>query len=194
MPAGRHRAIHSSPQAGDAVSRPASGVRAEGRRPGPEDHRRRRRSSAAENQGSVLRQGRQVRRELREEVPRSDCEAEAHRRAGARGRPRQRDPEQDLREGHGGRRGLGQGDRGLLQEEQAAVRTARQPRRAAHPRQEEVPRRPAPPAAAERRGLRSARQEVLGGPELEDPGWEADRLQGAAGAGVRQGRVLAQDP
>ena len=97
----------------------------------------RRRQADADDQVSVLRQGRQVRRRVREEVRSRDQEAGRHERAGPGRRARERRPEQDLREGDGGRHGFGQGRRGLLQEEQAELRPAGEPRRAPHPRQEE---------------------------------------------------------
>ena len=89
------------------------------------------------------------------------------------------DPGEDLRRGDEGRRGLRQGDRRHLQEEQEPVRPAGDARRAAHPRQEEGSRRLALLTAAGRRRLRSARQEVLAGPQLEGSGREADDLAAA---------------
>ena len=59
----------------------------------------------------------------------------------------------------------GQGHRGLLQEEQAELRPAGEPRRAPHPRQEEGGGGQPLPAGDQRRELRGAREEAL-----EDPG------------------------
>ncbi len=124
---------------------------------------------------------------------RRDQEAGRHRRAGARRRASERRPEQDLREGHRRSDRLEQGSRGVLQEEQAELHPAGEPRRAPHPRQEEGARREPLPAREKRRELRGAGEEVLDRPGHEEAGRKAPDLEGPAGARVRQGRVRAQD-
>ena len=151
-------------------------------------HGFRRRQAAPDDQGAVLRQGREVRLDVRGEVPGADQEAGPDREAGPGRRPGQRSPEQALQRGHDGVK-VSDKEVRTTTTRTRAVRPAREPRCPAHPRQEEGARRQPLPAAEERRQLRGAGEEVLAGPGLEGIGRQADDLEGPAGARVRQGRV-----
>ena len=85
------------------------------------------------------------------------------------------------------------GDPGVLRREQGAVRAGRESRDVRHILVKKKALRPTALRPAQgRRGLRQAREEVLAGPGLEEPGRQADGLEGPDRAAVRQGRVRAR--
>ena len=97
-----------------------------------------------------------------------------------------------------GHQGQGQGhrrpDRGLLQQEQVALRPARAPRPAHRPDQDEGEGRAGQEGARLRPVLEGGRQEVLDRPGLQEQGRRAARRgQGPAGAGLRRGDLRGQE-
>ena len=193
LPRRRDRAVRGPAQAGDAVPRPALRVQPAGGRAGRRGHRRRRRQATSDDQGAVLRQGRQAAtrparrstaRRLRSRAwPRLRC-ARTCARASFRTSSTTKVTadvtveDSDIDEYY--KKNKDQ----YVQPESRDVRHILVKKKAlADDLYQQL---------TERRQLRGAREEVLAGPGLESIGRQADDLEGPAGARVRQVRLRAR--
>ena len=187
VPEGRHDRVRDAEEPGGALPRPARRVRRRRRQARRSSHRQGGRRPADADQEAVLRR---QRRALQEAAQAAGPDATSRSRDDIRA---QLVSEQifkkvtagvkvDLRRGHHKYYNTHQRQYGSPSSATCA-----------HPRQEEGARRPALPAASSTARTSRAREEVLAGPGLEEPGRQADDLEGTDGAAVRPDRVPAED-